>query len=77
MNNISGSSSPPYLFKNVSVSKDGLCDYVARVASTCEQLYEELYTERRLHQEDIDILKTRMQAIESGLLETKLMMYYT
>ena len=38
VNNISGSRSPPHLLKNVYVSKDinGLYDYIARVASTCE-----------------------------------------
>ena len=44
VNNISGSRSPPYVLKNVSVSKDinGLCDYIARVASTCKQLMKKL-----------------------------------
>ena len=50
VNNISGSRSPPYLPKNVSVSKDinGLYDYIARVASTCKQLYEEIDTEKKI-----------------------------
>ena len=58
------------LLKNVSVSKDinGLYDYIARVASTCKQLHEEIDTEKRSHKEEIDSLKTHMQAIESRLL---------
>ena len=52
------------------MSKDinGLYNYIARVASTCKQLYEEIDTERRSHKEEIDSLKTHMQAIESRLL---------
>ena len=70
LNNIPGSRSPPYLLKDVSVSKDinELYDYIARVASTCKQLYEEIDTENRSHKEEIDSLKTHMQAIQSRLL---------